>query len=51
MIREIINSDFDLLPDEQLLIKIPIRQLIGIANNLNPFAVAKHSGKSNIAID
>lgn len=51
VIREIINSDIDLLTDEQSLLKIAIRQLVGMANNLNQIATAMHSGKSHRTVD
>jgi predicted DNA-binding protein len=51
MIREVINNDIDLLTDEQSLLKVAIRQLVGIANNLNQIAAAMHSGKSHRTID
>jgi hypothetical protein len=35
LIRESINGDIDLLPDELLLLRILNRQLYGISNNLN----------------
>lgn len=51
MIREVINNDIDLLTDEQSLLKVAIRQMVGIANNLNQIAAAMHSGKSHRTID
>ena len=51
LIREVINNDIDLLTDEQSLLKVAIRQLVGIANNLNQIAAAMHSGKSHRTID
>ena len=51
MVREVINNDIDLLTDEQSLLKIAIRQLVGIANNLNQIVAAMHSGKSHRTID
>jgi predicted DNA-binding protein len=51
MVREVINNDIDLLTEEQSLLKIAIRQLVGIANNLNQIAAAMHSGKSHRTID
>jgi predicted DNA-binding protein len=51
MIREVINNDIDLLTDEQSFLKIAIRQLVGIANNLNQIAAAMHSGRTHRTID
>jgi predicted DNA-binding protein len=51
MIREAINNDIDLLTDEQSLLKIAIRQLVGIANNLNQITAAIHSDKSHRTIN
>lgn len=51
MIREMINGEIDLLTDEASLLKIAIRQLIGISNNLNQLTVAIHSGKTRRTID
>lgn len=51
MIREVINKDIDLLTDEQTLLRIAIRQLVGIANNLNQITAVMHSGKSHRTID
>lgn len=51
LVREAINNDIDLLTDEQSLLKIAIRQLLGIANNLNQITIAIHTGKIHRTID
>jgi hypothetical protein len=44
LIREAINGEIDLLTDEQLLLKVGMRQLVGIANNLNQITKAMNTG-------
>ena len=44
MIREAINQSPDLLSDERSVLLIAIRQLVGIARNLNQVTAAMHSG-------
>ncbi len=51
MIREAVNGEPDLLTDEQSLLKIAIRQLIGIANNLNQVTMAIHAGLTHRVVD
>jgi hypothetical protein len=51
MVREAITGNIDLLTDEQSLLKIAIRQLIGIANNLNQITATMHANTTPPAID
>lgn len=51
VIRELINHDIDLLTSEQALLKTAIRQLVGIANNLNQITMAMHAGVTHRTID
>ncbi len=51
MIREAVNQNIDLLHDEKSLLMVAIRQLVGIANNLNQITAAMHSGKTHRSID
>ncbi len=51
MIRESINGVPDLLHDERSLLMVAIRQLVGIANNLNQITAAMHSGKNYRSVD
>jgi hypothetical protein len=44
LIREAINGEIDLLTDEQLLLKVGMRQLVSIANNLNQISKAMNAG-------
>jgi hypothetical protein len=50
-VREALNNEIDLLTDEQLLLKVVIRQLTGIANNLNQITKAMHTGIVPTTID
>lgn len=51
MIREAVNGEPDLLTDEASLLKIAIRQLIGIGNNLNQVTMAIHAGLTHTVVD
>jgi hypothetical protein len=51
MVREAITGNIDLLTDEQSLLKIAIRQLIGIANNLNQITATMHASMTAPATD
>jgi len=51
MIRESVNGIPDLLHDEQSLLMVAIRQLVGIAHNLNQITAAMHSGKTHRSVD
>jgi hypothetical protein len=51
LIRETINDGIDLLTDEQSLLKLAIRQLVGMANNLNQITAAIHSGVAHRTVD
>ena len=51
MIREAINQSPDLLSDERSVLLIAIRQLVGIARNLNQVTAAMHSGAVHRTMD
>lgn len=51
MIRETINQTPDLLQDEKSLFMVAIRQLVGIAHNLNQITKAIHSGTTRRSVD
>lgn len=51
MIREAVNQSIDLLHDEKSLLMVAIRQLVGIAHNLNQITAAMHSGRTHRTID
>jgi len=51
LVRESINQEIDLLNDEHSLLMVAIRQLVGIANNLNQLTAAMHQGKMHRTVD
>ncbi len=51
LFREAINNEIDLLIDEELLLKAAIRQLTGMANNLNQITKAVHAGLISNPLD
>jgi hypothetical protein len=51
LIREAVNNELDLITAEQSVLKVAIRQLIGIANNLNQITTAIHSGTTHQSVD
>jgi hypothetical protein len=51
LFREAINNEIDLLIDEELLLKAAIRQLTGVANNLNQVTKALHAGLISSILD
>jgi hypothetical protein len=51
LFREAINNEIDLLIDEELLLKAAIRQLTGMANNLNQITKAVHAGLISNILD
>jgi len=51
LVREAINQDIDLLTDEQSLLMVAVRQLMGIANNFNQLVAAIHQGKTHRTVD
>jgi hypothetical protein len=51
LFREAINNEIDLLIDEELLLKAAIRQLTGVANNLNQITKALHAGLISSILD
>lgn len=51
MIRETINQTPDLLQDEKSLFMVAVRQLVGIAHNLNQITKAIHSGTKRRSVD
>ena len=51
IIRETVNQSPDLLQDDLVLFRLAIRQLVGVAHNLNQLVKAIHSGFSPFSIE